>query len=184
MQEIQTWYILRTQTTTHLFTLQESMQLMLPVAHKYAFLEIVKRACTLVTASLSLLDGRAEGPNSILAWLQLAEGLQLDALKASLMGAIQSCSVTCGHPFLWILASSVCRWQRWSSWLAQHPSAGVGLSSAPVAATLHRMERDAEDATQVWKVCSNWSPQGHSQFMCLLTKGCPECWWDHEAPKA
>lgn len=66
--------------------------------------------------------------------------------------------VTCGHPFLWILASSVCRWQRWSSWLAQHPSAGVGLSSAAVAATFHRMERNAEDATQVWQFRSNRCP--------------------------
>lgn len=68
------------------------MQLVLPTAHKYAFQGIITRACTLVTASLSQLNGHSHGPTSLLAWLQLAESLQLDALKASLVAAIQGCS--------------------------------------------------------------------------------------------
>lgn len=73
---------------------QTTALLMLPVAHKYDFAEIIDRCCALVTASLSNLNGLAESPSSFLTWLQLAEQLQLDVLKARIIKAIKICHYT------------------------------------------------------------------------------------------
>lgn len=84
-------------TSPTLFATQELALLMLQMAHKYAFLGIITHACSLVTVSLCLLNGRAAGPNSLLTSLQLAETLQLDAFKASLAQLYRTAAQTCGH---------------------------------------------------------------------------------------
>lgn len=88
-----TFVCLEVVLTSPIFTAtQELALLMLQMAHKNAFLGIITHACSLVTASLCLLNGRAAGPNSLLTSLQLAESLQVDAFKASLGTAVQNCS--------------------------------------------------------------------------------------------
>lgn len=67
---------------------QESLLQVFPIAHQYAFDSVLQNLLLSVAKLGNSLTGSSTGPTSLLVWLQLAESLQLDGLKQTLLSAI------------------------------------------------------------------------------------------------
>jgi hypothetical protein len=65
---------------------QDDIQLLLPLAHKYAFEGVVHECLASLSASPGLFEQfstQQDGPGYIITWLQLAADLQLDGVRAT-----------------------------------------------------------------------------------------------------
>lgn len=113
-------------------------------------MELVESASALVKTSVSRLDGGPEGPYSLLTWLQLAESLQLEALKERLTVAVKVCSAK-----MWGLILNDSRLETLqAATVVQIMKAALHRQPLPLPVFKCRFVDDPCDSTVVTATCS------------------------------